>query len=1103
MFKGLTGLKKAVKGGINVVSEHTSQLAEQVVGDPSTSKSHLREALKQRVHDGVAGVVGAKENVLDEAEEHGISKEKVGKVAHDIKHYGQFGEEYLGYSDPTKDLRKAVKEREKAAKKARKAKKKKTGKKEDLFDPENLAKYKKEIEERKRREQEAEEAAAKSGREDEDEDEHRHHGEEKEGKEDEEEEELNLRLAAPVAAAAAAAVDSESDVASSAAHSPAEEAIPAKDSENWKLFQSLTSGVDNLIKKTQDELGEIKKESYFQQKQAKTVDKTREAQEERKLKKKKKKKWVDLDSGGFEDFDGDVQGLEERRKRDSAEEDSEEDEEEEEEEPKEEKDLEKEEEPHEDKEEEGDKSKPIVFKEPSIEEIFDPDADDDLFNTNFVDVITSGDVKLAVIPDDPVIEEGDDDPFNTAIADVVVKKQEEIKRKEATKLKFTGLSSVADVLAGKSDKVDKSLVEVTVKRKRRRANRINLIGEDGTEITNLEDISKAVVDTGKQTDQEDILTKGEEALAVPEGNLLASTPSPCLVSPASKEETTESGSKSGLDVSEFDPEFVSPADQGFDLTSNVAILSGEFVKPAEEEADEFDAAFDALAQESVTKAKLDELEKEFENDDIFDTSKADKVLQLASLLDKVEESDKEEEDEDEEKVEINFDDPFDTSAYDHIAIEAEEELAFESLAKRDPSAEAAGEASNPDPSSSSVAPIDDAGASAFSTPAVRVNNEEDWAAFADDGTAIKKKPSRPPPPKPAPKRPPPPGQQQPYTLSEEDAPPVVVKAPSTDSLKSWNCAVADNLIKKSKLESENEALEEEEEEFDPFDTTQFADSGVTNFEDPFDTSAVEGIVASDDKEEEEEEKREEQLEPEEEEYDSNEEEEVPDPFDVLNVIDPQGDQIKSVPVIAPVSKEEAAEDADPFDTAFAADVLPNRGDPFDTSYVKGDPGKAELRALEEELLGGPEEAKNVSKEVPGIAGRARPKGSTGTPLSVKVPEVGEEEEEDPFDTTLAEKVIAGESLEPEPEEKEEEAPPPPKVPEEDEFDPSKSFARSISVRSEKEKLAQEEEERKKREAEEQAQLALPPGQLRRPPSKRDVSPKKEDSIDSDDFDPRA
>jgi len=90
---------------------------------------------------------------------------------HNIKHYGAFGEDYLGYSDPTKDLRKAVKQvnagddkisvwqtmhkqriilqKEKAAKKAKKANKKLKGKKEDLFDPENLAKYKRDIEQRR------------------------------------------------------------------------------------------------------------------------------------------------------------------------------------------------------------------------------------------------------------------------------------------------------------------------------------------------------------------------------------------------------------------------------------------------------------------------------------------------------------------------------------------------------------------------------------------------------------------------------------------------------------------------------------------------------------------------------------------------------------------------------------------------------------------------------------------------------------------------------------------------------------------------------------------------------------------------------------------
>ena len=37
-------------------------------------------------------------------------------VAHNIKHYGAFGEDVLGYSDPQKELRKAVKAKEKAAK---------------------------------------------------------------------------------------------------------------------------------------------------------------------------------------------------------------------------------------------------------------------------------------------------------------------------------------------------------------------------------------------------------------------------------------------------------------------------------------------------------------------------------------------------------------------------------------------------------------------------------------------------------------------------------------------------------------------------------------------------------------------------------------------------------------------------------------------------------------------------------------------------------------------------------------------------------------------------------------------------------------------------
>jgi hypothetical protein len=38
--------------------------------------------------------------------------------------------------------------------------------------------------------------------------------------------------------------------------------------------------------------------------------------------------------------------------------------------------------------------------------------------------------------------------------------------------------------------------------------------------------------------------------------------------------------------------------------SNVAILAGEFAKPAEEEEDDFDAAFDALAQVKALTIKI-------------------------------------------------------------------------------------------------------------------------------------------------------------------------------------------------------------------------------------------------------------------------------------------------------------------------------------------------------------------------------------------------------------------------------------------------------------------------------------------------------------------
>jgi hypothetical protein len=343
-------------------------------------------------------------------------------------------------------------------------------------------------------------------------------------------------------------------------------------------------------------------------------------------------------------------------------------------------------------------------------------------------------------------------------------------------------------------------------------------------------------------------------------------------------------------------------------------------------------------------------------------------------------------------------DPFDTSAYEDIAGVLEEELGFESLAKRDPKDD--------------LVVDDGAGGDVFgvvsaSDPVV----ESGWAAFKEE------KPARPPPPKPKPEPPRRPPQVYINPSSRPNTPSVVVKAPSTESIKSWNCAVAENLIRKSEIE----ALEAEvlaEEEFDPFDTTKFEEPNEEKEEntgaeaaDPFDTSEVPDF---------EKEERLKRQAAEEAEEESRKRAEI----DLLTDGDDFGAELGELTIVPDKGPE-----PDPFDTGFAAKVLPNKGDPFDTSFVTGCPGKAEIHALEEEFIDKEEfdprtaEGSSIPTKAvaPGAAGRARPKKGLATDLKVKVPipvaaevvetkpaeeEAAEEEEEDdPFDTSIVNKVI--------------------------------------------------------------------------------------------------
>ena len=677
MFKGL---KRVVKGGISTVAEKGTDIASNVVNDadlrPAVFKEKLTEGAKKTFKDGSQFVSEGGDEIKDKVGSKNVDNvtDKTKEVAHNIKHYGAFGEDYLGYSDPGKDLRKAVKAKEKAAKKAKKAKKKKGEKAEDLFDPENLAKYKKEIEEKRKLAAELspgifkvfklvfimiiqclsflglsnEGTKSKSGSPT------SVNGEKVEQKDNQKWDDQQSD-------------DFDFGQSPTKLKSPTGSQTSNKD-EGWrKQLDALTSGVDHIVKEKKDKLEEIKVDSYYQRK--KTQD---EIEEDAKVARpktlvvKRKKHWEDLDTEGFEERDGVIDA--EISDTEAVTEDEEEVD------TKEVTPEIQEKLPSEEEQEEEEEEKEKEDKEETQEE----ENEDDIFNTEFVDeTLAVLDLKLAVIPDSPVEEE--DDIFDTKYATDIVEKAEKEKiareKAESNKIKFGCISAAADVLTGKASNVDKTAVQHAVKKKRRRANRINLIADEVDDVTALEDI-EGIVEVDETKTKPDVF--GElGVIDIPVGDLLTSTPSPCVVPTTPKQEETESKHPT-LDLSEFD----AVHNESVALTSNVALLSAEFCETApEEEEDPFDEAFDQLAKESITKTKLEEIEADLFNDDLFDTSKADVVLNLASLTNVINKSE-----EKEEVVLDTFDDkdPFDTSAYDHITKGLEEDLEFESLARRDP-----------------------------------------------------------------------------------------------------------------------------------------------------------------------------------------------------------------------------------------------------------------------------------------------------------------------------------------------------------------------------------------------------------------------------------
>ncbi|KAH8386763.1 hypothetical protein KR093_002401 [Drosophila rubida] len=196
----------------------------------------------------------------------------------------------------------------------------------------------------------------------------------------------------------AAYATSTSLAASAAGHdNHNQQSADAAGDEEWAKFKALTSGVDNILHKTQDELDRIKKESFYQRLPS-AAEKKRQEEEEAARREAERL---------------------ERERQLAAE-----------------------------REANRDKLAEAVV-ELSESEDDAQDEVDDIFATDYIEAITSGELQLAVVPDSPVLELDDgDDPFDTAYAEKVIVGADKSKGNK----KLVSLGAAVEVLSGRVDR---------------------------------------------------------------------------------------------------------------------------------------------------------------------------------------------------------------------------------------------------------------------------------------------------------------------------------------------------------------------------------------------------------------------------------------------------------------------------------------------------------------------------------------------------------------------------------------------------------------------------------------------------------------------------
>lgn len=319
--------------------------------------------------------------------------------------------------------------------------------------------------------------------------------------------------------------------------------------DEWKKFNALTAGIDNILQKTQEDLDRIKSTSFFQRKapappplpenEKKAAEATDSAEGD-KVKKKKGKK-VEQDTGD-QDTRKEENAGEIRRDQD----------------------VDYKEHEEYDVEDEEDE------EEPEEEEEF---VDDSIFETSYVDAVASGELKLAYIPDSPT-KEDDFDPFDTSIADKFIESN--------PKKRYLNLGCAVQVLSGKTAP---SATSVTLERRtpKRRGRPADLLLSSFDEGVDRPVEAVDTVDTFESPVK--TLLDDDPTFVESDSTLLPPAPS-SVVAPLPAPTTPVNKPVSKLDLSEFE--------------INLATLS---VPPLTEQhsVESVDDEFERLAAESLAK----------------------------------------------------------------------------------------------------------------------------------------------------------------------------------------------------------------------------------------------------------------------------------------------------------------------------------------------------------------------------------------------------------------------------------------------------------------------------------------------------------------------